>query len=79
MNCPYCGKEMKNGIVQTGDLLSSITKVGEIVTFIQEGEEKKLLPKQTISLAANANEAYYCAHCAKVVAIFEELGAGFWQ
>lgn len=41
-------------------------------------EIKKIVPKNTVSLKVNG-VGYYCEHCAKAVAIFEERGDEFFQ
>lgn len=78
MKCTYCGEEMQKGVIQTGDALSSYTKVGEIVVWIPESESKKFIPNNTVHLDVNG-EGYYCKKCAKAVAVFNERGVGFWQ
>lgn len=79
MKCSFCNEEMIKGSIQTGTLLTSITKVDEMVVFLPEGEEKKLLPRNTVHLKINSKEANYCPKCGKALVIFEERGNTFWQ
>ncbi len=78
MNCPYCGKEMQKGEIQTGQWGGRILNHGEQVLWIPEAECKKIVPKTSVSLKVNG-EGYYCEACKKAVGIFEERGADFWQ
>lgn len=79
MKCPYCGKEMQKGEVQSGDLFDNLfNNRGGSVLFVSEDECKKLVPKKSVSLKVNG-EGYYCEACGKVVGIFDERGADFWQ
>jgi len=78
MNCPYCGDEMKKGEVQTGSAVNRMLRSGDSVLWIPEEDCAKIIPKKTINLATVA-EGYYCEQCVKVVAIFDERGAGFFQ
>lgn len=78
MFCPYCGKEMQKGEIQTGNWGGRILNHEERVLWIPEPECKKFVPKTSVSLKVNG-EGYYCEACGKVVGIFEERGADFWQ
>lgn len=77
MNCPYCGKEMEKGEVQIGDSISALVRGGHAV-WVPQKECKKILPKNTVNLKPTA-EGYYCDQCVKVVAIFDDRGADFFQ
>lgn len=78
MNCPYCGKEMQKGEVQSGDLLRNLLKRGEPALWVPQEESGKMIPKDGVPLNV-IGEGYYCENCGKVVGIFEERGADFWQ
>lgn len=78
MNCPYCGKEMQKGEVQSGSWGGKVLNAGEQALWIPEAECKKIVPKVSVSLKVNG-EGYYCEKCAKVVGIFEKRGADFFQ
>lgn len=78
MKCPYCESEMEKGEVQIGDLMDSYLKMGGPVLWLPQAECKKILPKKTVHLVGKA-EGYYCEKCGKVVGIFSERGAEFFQ
>lgn len=70
MKCPYCGEEMKQGVVEArhaGSLMDSLTTVA----WVPEDERKKLIRKHAVSLRING-EGWYCETCMKAVAVFEE-------
>ena len=79
MKCMFCNEEMITGSIETGPLFSNILKADEMVVFIPEGEEKKLLPKNTVHLKITSKSANFCPKCGKAVAIFQERGNTFWQ
>ncbi len=78
MKCLYCGNEMQKGEVQSGFWGGKVLNSGEHALWIPEAECKKLVPKTSVSLKVNG-EGYYCETCGKVVGIFEERGADFFQ
>jgi len=78
MNCPSCGKEMQKGEVQSGDLLTNLFKYGEHALWVPQEESGKMLPKSGVPVKV-IGEGYYCKDCGKIVGIFEERGADFWQ
>lgn len=51
----FCNEEMIAGTIETGPLFSNILNADEMVVFIPEGEEKKLLPKNTVHFKLQAN------------------------
>ena len=71
MNCPYCGKEMEKGYIQSRDGLNWTAKKRLVAALSSLGQDSLSLKND----AADNNRtvyAYKCAACKKVIIDYTE-------
>ncbi len=82
MICTICGKEMIKGRIEPKTFMDNhiLKKMNyDSVIFLPAGEEKKILPKDTVYLKIKPQEANYCSNCGKATVVCENIGDSFWQ
>lgn len=82
MLCTICNGEMIKGRIEPGTFTDNyvLKKLNyDSVVFLPEGQEKKILPKNTVQLKITAQDAAYCPNCGKAVVVCENIGNSFWQ
>lgn len=82
MICTFCGTEMIKGRIEPGTFLDNFVLKQlnyDSLIFLPEGQEKKILPKDTVQLKIKPQETDYCPKCRKATVICENIGDSFWQ
>jgi len=66
MICPYCGKEMRYGVIQSQHEISWKPKKGKFFATAQFSKETIILSEFSF-LKGSCVEAYCCDECRKIV------------
>ena len=66
MDCPFCGKEMRQGYIPAGDVLRWLPTGEELFTASREDRVQLFYSLKNTSID-NGPEAYYCADCMRLV------------
>lgn len=66
MECPFCGKEMRQGYIPAGDVLRWLPTGEELFTASREDRVRLFYPLKNGSID-NGPEAYYCADCMRLI------------
>ena len=66
MECPFCGKEMRQGYIPAGDTLRWLPAGEELFTASKEDRVRLFYPLKNTSID-NGPEAYYCADCMRLI------------
>ncbi|MDO4313761.1 MAG: PF20097 family protein [Eubacteriales bacterium] len=71
MKCPYCGKEMEKGKASCMTL-QGFAQIMLSYTSDEELKNKffKRKTQDTVISPGEEAEAYYCAHCKKIMPVF---------
>lgn len=71
--CPYCGKEMALGYIQSGRGIAWRNKIVHIAAFSALSRSAVRLSSESLGpFSGNAVEAFRCADCKKVVIDYGE-------
>ncbi len=73
MLCPFCGKEMEKGFLQSGSMMVWVKKKHMLSLHPKEGEV--LLDKNYVTSCAVP--AWICKECKKVIAEYEDKSNNF--
>lgn len=66
MNCPYCGEQMKKGVVQSARQIFFTTKAHKM-WFVPDMATKNEVLLSSHNWTSPTCEAYICTYCQKVV------------
>ena len=66
-NCPYCGKEMELGYIQSGRGIAWRNKIAHIAAFSTLSRSAVRLSYAVGPFDGHVVEAYRCADCKKVI------------
>ena len=66
MDCPFCGKEMRQGYIPAGDVLRWLPTGEELFTASREDRVQLFYSLKNTSIDRGP-EAYYCADCMRLI------------
>ena len=66
MDCPFCGKEMRQGYIPAGDTLRWLPTGEELFTTSREDRVRLYYPLKSVAIDKGP-EAHYCADCMRLV------------
>lgn len=77
--CPYCGKQLEKGYIQSPRPISWLPRKIKLFTNMNFTEKEAIILSEGTTLAAPCVIAYNCSSCKKIIIDYENKNCDFYS